>query len=111
MTVPEAKKELLVSAEATISKITAQYRRGLVTDEERYKAVIETWKQTDEQLTKALLDGLDKYNNIYMMADSGARGSNQQIKQLLTYWSTSFLPMVPERVCPIQLSVQPIQVT
>ena len=82
MTVPEAKKELLASAEATISKITAQYRRGLVTDEERYKAVIETWKQTDEQLTKALLDGLDKYNNIYMMADSGARGSNQQIKQL-----------------------------
>ena len=82
MTVPEAKKELLASAEATISKITAQYRRGLVTDEERYKAVIETWKQTDDQLTKALLDGLDKYNNIYMMADSGARGSNQQIKQL-----------------------------
>ena len=48
----------------------------------RTLAVIETWKQTDDQLTKALLDGLDKYNNIYMMADSGARGSNQQIKQL-----------------------------
>ena len=70
-------------AEATIStRLQHSTVRGLVTDEERYKAVIETWKQTDDQLTKALLDGLDKYNNIYMMADSGARGSNQQIKQL-----------------------------
>ena len=58
------------------------FRRGLITEEERYKEVVETWKKTDEELTDALLSGLDKYNNIFMMADSGARGSNQQIKQL-----------------------------
>ena len=82
MTVPEAKKAILADAEATIAKITAKYRRGFVTEEERYKAVVETWKQADDKITEALLGGLDKYNNIYMMADSGARGSNQQIKQL-----------------------------
>ena len=82
MTVPEAKKQILADAEATIAKITAKYRRGFVTEEERYKAVVETWKQADDKITEALLGGLDKYNNIYMMADSGARGSNQQIKQL-----------------------------
>ena len=54
----------------------------MITEEERYKEVVETWKNTDDILTKALLDGLDKYNNIYMMADSGARGSDKQIKQL-----------------------------
>ena len=83
MTVPEAKKAASCKCRSNnLPRLQAHYRRGLVTDEERYKAVIETWKQTDDQLTKALLDGLDKYNNIYMMADSGARGSNQQIKQL-----------------------------
>ncbi len=82
MTVPEAKKELIAGAEKTIEKITRNFRRGLVTDEERYKAVIETWKNADDKITEALLSNLDKYNNIYMMADSGARGSNQQIKQL-----------------------------
>jgi len=82
MTVPAAKKELLEKAEKTIDKITKNFRRGLVTDEERYKAVIETWKDADDKITDALLSNLDKYNNIYMMADSGARGSNQQIKQL-----------------------------
>ncbi len=82
MTVPEAKKPIIADAEATIAKITAKYRRGFVTEEERYKAVVETWKQADDKITEALLTGLDKYNNIYMMADSGARGSNQQIKQL-----------------------------
>ena len=56
--------------------------RGLITEEERYKEVVETWKKTDDELTKDLLDGLDKYNNIFMMADSGARGSDKQIKQL-----------------------------
>ena len=54
----------------------------LITEEERYKEVIETWKATDDQLTHDLLTGLDKYNNIFMMADSGARGSDKQIKQL-----------------------------
>lgn len=82
MTVPEAKKDVLAETEKIISTITNNYRRGLVTEEERYKAVIESWKQADDKITDALLTGLDKYNNIYMMADSGARGSNQQIKQL-----------------------------
>ena len=82
MTVPASKEELIHSAEQTVDKITAQYRRGLVSEEERYKEVVDTWKKTDDQLTKDLLDGLDPYNNIFMMADSGARGSDKQIKQL-----------------------------
>ena len=82
MTVPAAKKELIAAAENTIEKIEKNFRRGLVTDEERYKAVVEAWKDADDKITDALLSNLDKYNNIYMMADSGARGSNQQIKQL-----------------------------
>ncbi len=82
MTVPAEKKELIREAEEQVERISKNFRRGLITDEERYKEVIETWKQTDDTLTKALLGGLDKYNNIYMMADSGARGSDKQIKQL-----------------------------
>ena len=82
MTVPAAKKDLIAAAENTIEKIEKNFRRGLVTDEERYKAVVEAWKDADDKITDALLSNLDKYNNIYMMADSGARGSNQQIKQL-----------------------------
>ena len=82
MTVPAKKPEMLAEAQATVDKITRNYKRGLITDEERYKAVVETWTETDKELTDVLLKGLDKYNNIFMMADSGARGSNQQIKQL-----------------------------
>jgi DNA-directed RNA polymerase subunit beta' len=82
MTVPAKKTELLEKAQDTVDSITRNYRRGLVTEEERYKGVIETWQKTDKELTRVLLDGLDKYNNIYMMADSGARGSDAQIKQL-----------------------------
>ena len=82
MTVPPQKQEMLDEAQKTVDRIAANYRRGLITDEERYRAVIDTWMQTDKELTNVLLEGLDKYNNIYMMADSGARGSNQQIKQL-----------------------------
>ena len=82
MTVPEKKAEMLAEAQATVDRIFQNYRRGLITEEERYRAVIETWNETDKKLTDVLLAGLDKYNNIYMMADSGARGSNQQIKQL-----------------------------
>ena len=82
MTVPAAKKEKIKEAEATVDKITRNFRRGFLTDEERYKAVIETWNEADNEITDALLGGLDKYNNIFMMADSGARGSNKQIKQL-----------------------------
>ncbi|MBR4720006.1 MAG: DNA-directed RNA polymerase subunit beta' [Lachnospiraceae bacterium] len=82
MTVPARKAEMLAQAQDTVDVITQNYRRGLITEEERYRGVIQTWHETDEALTKVLLDGLDKYNNIFMMADSGARGSNQQIKQL-----------------------------
>ena len=82
MTVPAQKQQMLEDAQATVDKIAQNYRRGLITEEERYRAVVETWNETDKELTDVLLKGLDKYNNIYMMADSGARGSNQQIKQL-----------------------------
>ncbi len=82
MTVPEKKKDILQEAEETIEKITRNFRRGFITDEERYKEVINTWVEADNAITKELLGGLDKYNNIYMMADSGARGSDKQIKQL-----------------------------
>ena len=82
MTVPESKKKLIADAQDTVDHISKNFRRGLITEEERYKEVIETWKNTDDQLTHDLLTGLDKYNNIFMMADSGARGSDKQIKQL-----------------------------
>ena len=82
MTVPEQKQQMLDEAQATVDKISQNFRRGLITEEERYRAVVETWNETDKKLTDVLLAGLDKYNNIFMMADSGARGSNQQIKQL-----------------------------
>ena len=82
MTVPPQKPEMIKQAQDTVDRITKNYKRGLITEEERYKEVVETWKDTDAVLTKALMDGLDKYNNIFMMADSGARGSDKQIKQL-----------------------------
>ena len=82
MTVPPQKPQMIQEAQDTVDKITKNFKRGLITEEERYKEVVETWKNTDDALTKALLDGLDKYNNIFMMADSGARGSDKQIKQL-----------------------------
>ena len=82
MTVPPQKPEMIKNAQDTVDKITKNFKRGLITEEERYKEVVETWKATDDALTKALLDGLDKYNNIFMMADSGARGSDKQLKQL-----------------------------
>ena len=82
MTVPPIKKQLIAEAEAKVEQITRNYNRGRSTDEERHKNVIRVWQETDDKLKDALLEGLDKYNNIFMMADSGARGSNQQIKQL-----------------------------
>ena len=82
MTVPPEKPQMIQDAQDTVDRITKNYKRGLITEEERYKEVVETWKNTDDKLTEALLGGLDKYNNIYMMADSGARGSDKQIKQL-----------------------------
>lgn len=82
MTVPPQKPQMIQRAQDTVDKITRNFKRGLITEEERYKEVVETWKATDDALTEALLSGLDKYNNIFMMADSGARGSDKQIKQL-----------------------------
>ncbi|MBQ0000608.1 MAG: DNA-directed RNA polymerase subunit beta', partial [Clostridiales bacterium] len=82
MTVPPQKPQMIKEAQDTVDLITKNYKRGLITEEERYKEVVDTWKKTDDELTHALLSGLDKYNNIFMMADSGARGSDKQIKQL-----------------------------
>ena len=82
MTVPPQKPQMIQDAQDRVDKITRNYKRGMITEEERYKEVVSTWKRTDDELTAALLGGLDKYNNIYMMADSGARGSDKQIKQL-----------------------------
>ena len=82
MTVPPSKPQLIAEAQATVDLIAKNFRHGLITEGERYKEVIETWKATDDKLTHDLLTGLDKYNNIFMMADSGARGSDKQIKQL-----------------------------
>ncbi|MBO5503789.1 MAG: DNA-directed RNA polymerase subunit beta', partial [Lachnospiraceae bacterium] len=82
ITVPPQKKELLDRAQQTVDKIAVNFRRGLVTEEERYRSVVDTWTEIDKELTDVLIHSLDKYNNIFMMADSGARGSNQQIKQL-----------------------------
>ncbi|HKM04734.1 MAG TPA: DNA-directed RNA polymerase subunit beta' [Lachnospiraceae bacterium] len=82
MTVPAGKQEMIEAAQETVDKISVSFRRGLITEEERYRSVVDTWNETDKELTDKLLKGLHKYNNIFMMADSGARGSNQQIKQL-----------------------------
>ena len=82
MTVPPEKPQILGDAQKQVEFITEQYKRGLMTEEERYKAVVKTWFEADDVLTDKLITGLDRLNNIFMMADSGARGSNQQIKQL-----------------------------
>ena len=82
MTVPPEKEELLENAQKTVDAISENYKIGLTTEEGRYKEVIETWKKTDDLLKEKLMSGLDKYNNIFMMANSGARGSDDQIKQL-----------------------------
>ena len=82
MVVPEDKKEIIETAQKTVDKIARDKARGLITEEERYKEVIDTWKAADDKLTDELISGLDSYNNLKMMADSGARGSNKQIKQL-----------------------------
>ncbi|MBM6828741.1 DNA-directed RNA polymerase subunit beta' [Anaerotignum lactatifermentans] len=82
MEIPKEKAEYLAEAEEKVDMITRKFRRGLMTDEERHQKVIEAWNIADDKITVALLAGLGKYNNIYMMANSGARGSNRQIKQL-----------------------------
>ncbi len=82
MVIPEKKKDYLLEAEGQVEEITKKFRRGLMTDEERHNKVIDAWNIANDKITDALLAGLGKYNNIFMMADSGARGSNSQIKQL-----------------------------
>ena len=82
MEIPGSKAERLTEAEEEVEKITKLYRKGLITDDERYRKVIETWQGANDRITKALMDNLDKYNPIYMMATSGARGSINQIRQL-----------------------------
>ena len=79
---PEVKKQYLAEAEEQVEKITKQYRRGMLDDDERYNAIIKVWTDTNDKLTKALMDNLDDLNPIYMMANSGARGSVNQIRQL-----------------------------
>lgn len=80
--VPEAKKEIMANADATVEMVEDQYRRGLITDDERYQKVISVWNQATDDVTKALMTHLDKFNPIFMMANSGARGNVQQIRQL-----------------------------
>ena len=82
MTVPEAKKLLLADADKVVDTIEKSFRRGFISDEERYQKIIDKWTKTTEEVADALMDSLDKFNPIYMMADSGARGSKSQIKQL-----------------------------
>ncbi len=82
ITIPEEKKVILAGSEKIVETIELQYRRGLITEEERYQKVIETWSEATEKVTEALLKTLDKFNPVYMMATSGARGNIQQIRQL-----------------------------
>ncbi len=82
MTVPASKPQILAEAQEKVDMINRNFRFGFSTNEERYNEVVKTWNAADSRLAKELMAGLDKYNNIYMMADSGARGSDKQIKQL-----------------------------
>ena len=82
MIVPKEKAEYIAKAEKQVDKFEKAYRRGLISDEERYEKVIETWTETTEKVTDALMDGLERLNNIYIMAHSGARGTKNQIRQL-----------------------------
>ncbi|MGI6225489.1 MAG: DNA-directed RNA polymerase subunit beta' [Peptococcales bacterium] len=80
--VPEKKNEILGESDAKVESIEQKFRRGLITEEERYQLIIDVWNKATDSVTKALLDSLDHYNNVYMMATSGARGNIQQIRQL-----------------------------
>ena len=82
MTVPDAKKTLIEATENKVLDIEKQYRRGFITNDERYRLVVDEWEQTTKDVTGALQNCLDEYNPIYMMANSGARGSMNQIRQL-----------------------------
>ncbi|MGV3024820.1 DNA-directed RNA polymerase subunit beta' [Clostridium thermobutyricum] len=82
MIVPHEKYDLLKDADETVEKIEKMYKRGFISEDERYERVIEKWTKTTEDVANVLMDSLDKFNPIFMMADSGARGSKSQIKQL-----------------------------
>ena len=82
MKIPETKKDLIKDAEVQVEKYEKVFRRGLISDEERYEKVIDTWTKTTEKVTDELMNGLERMNNIYIMAQSGARGSKNQIRQL-----------------------------
>ncbi|MBQ3114578.1 MAG: DNA-directed RNA polymerase subunit beta' [Clostridia bacterium] len=82
MEIPEEKKQYLNEAETEVEKVTKQYRRGFLTDEERYNNIIDIWNDTSKKVSAALMKNLNEYNPIFMMADSGARGSINQIRQL-----------------------------
>ncbi len=82
MTVPEMKKGAIAEAERKVDQLARDYQDGILTEEQRLKSVERVWKKTDADIQEALFTGLDKYNNLFMMADSGARGSSEQIKQL-----------------------------
>ena len=137
MTVPQKKYELIGETEKEIVKIDRQYRRGLITNDERYRLSVEAWDDTTKKVTNALQESMDRYNPIFMMADSGARGSMAQIRQLAGMrglmadtsgrtieipiksnfreacpcWSTSSPPEAPGRAWPIPLCVPPTRVT
>ena len=81
-TIPPQKKEIISEAEKKIDLVTDQFKNGLLSDSERYNAVLKTWEKATNDVTDALQKGLDRYNPIFMMADSGARGSMSQIRQL-----------------------------
>ena len=82
MSVPEKKYELVAAAEKEVVKIDRQYKRGFITNDERYRLTVRQWEDTIKEVTNALQDNLDEFNPIFMMADSGARGSMNQVRQL-----------------------------
>ncbi len=80
--IPTIKKDVIAAAEKEVENIERQYKRGLITEEERYQKVIVLWNNATEKVTANLMETLDKFNSVYMMANSGARGNMQQIRQL-----------------------------
>ncbi|MHB8918142.1 MAG: DNA-directed RNA polymerase subunit beta' [Desulfocucumaceae bacterium] len=82
LTIPEKKKEIIAQTDQEVERVEIQYRRGLITEDERYKKIIGLWNDATESVTRALMDTLDHFNPVYMMATSGARGNIQQIRQL-----------------------------
>ena len=82
MVIPEVKAKYIKETEEKIEKIIKQYKRGLISNEERYNSVIAAWTEASEKITQALINNLDRFNPVYMMSQSGARGNINQIKQL-----------------------------